>query len=427
MKRLNARGWLALVTGGMLAWNAGLANAQGAAGDGASHGAAYGVAIGTREPEAAALQRYTAAADYSKQFAGRAVLVVRDGAVEFERYDRGWKAETPHPLASGTKSFAGVLAMLAVQDGLLRLDELVCDTLPEWKTDVRKSKVTVEQLLHLTSGIRPNDESLGRQGAGIRGLTRFGGTFGERGRGGAAPEDRFAAALKLPMDGLPGGQFKYGPAHFYVFGAVLQRKLEQSGREEKTYWGYLSERLLKPIGLDLSVARFAPDGKGQPNLPGGGHLTAREWAKFGEFVRNEGAVIAADGSKTQVLKPELLAKCFEGSRPNPAYGLTWWLLNGEPGKQVEIGGAIQNERLRDRMAARLRERAVRLEALKDEQGRMIVVRMAAGAGGQRLYIVPEYKLVVVRFAEMGEEGARYDDLEFLGALLGVKVPARNRD
>ena len=35
-------------------------------------------------------------------------------------------------------------AMLAVQDGLLKLDELACDTLTEWKTDPRKSKITVQ-------------------------------------------------------------------------------------------------------------------------------------------------------------------------------------------------------------------------------------------------------------------------------------------
>lgn len=57
------------------------------------------------------------------------MLVRHAGQVIFEQYDRGWSATQPHPLASGTKSFTGVLAMLAVQEGLLSLDERACDTL----------------------------------------------------------------------------------------------------------------------------------------------------------------------------------------------------------------------------------------------------------------------------------------------------------
>ena len=71
------------------------------------------------------------------------MLIQREGKVIFERYDNGWAADRFHPLASGTKSFTGVMAMMAVQDGLLTLDEFVADTLTEWKSDPRKSKITV--------------------------------------------------------------------------------------------------------------------------------------------------------------------------------------------------------------------------------------------------------------------------------------------
>lgn len=56
------------------------------------------------------------------------MLVQQGGQVIFERYDNNWSADAPHPLASGTKSFTGVAAMFAVQDGLLTLDELAADT-----------------------------------------------------------------------------------------------------------------------------------------------------------------------------------------------------------------------------------------------------------------------------------------------------------
>jgi CubicO group peptidase (beta-lactamase class C family) len=56
-------------------------------------------------------------------------------------------------LASGTKSFAGVLAAAAQEDKILKLDERVSETITEWKSDKEKSKITIRQLLTLTSGL----------------------------------------------------------------------------------------------------------------------------------------------------------------------------------------------------------------------------------------------------------------------------------
>ena len=43
--------------------------------------------------------------------------------------------------------------------------------------------------------------------------------------------------------------------------------------------------------------------------------------------------------------------------------------------------------------------------------------MAAGAGNQRLYIIPSKDLVVVRYAAFG----KFDDREFLGRLIFGKT------
>lgn len=79
-----------------------------------------------QDPTSTDAQRalFEQAADYSKEFSGHGVLVQHRGKILYERYDN-WGKETPHMLASGTKSFSGVLAMFAVQDGLLELDDLV--------------------------------------------------------------------------------------------------------------------------------------------------------------------------------------------------------------------------------------------------------------------------------------------------------------
>ncbi|MFM8401654.1 MAG: serine hydrolase domain-containing protein, partial [Pirellula sp.] len=109
------------------------------------------------------------AADYSKQFNGHGVLIQHRGKILYERYD-DWGKETPHMLASGTKSFSGVLAMFAVQDGLLELDELVCQTITEWKEDPQKNKITIRHLLTLSSGLEPADAAFPTRNAAL--LTR---------------------------------------------------------------------------------------------------------------------------------------------------------------------------------------------------------------------------------------------------------------
>lgn len=372
--------------------------------------------------DAAANTSFTAAADYSTAHSGRAVLVMKGGEVVFERYDGGWTASRPHALASGTKSFTGVLAMFAVQDGLLTLDEKACETITEWKEDPRKSKITVRHLLTLSSGLDPADALLGGRG-GSRVLGEGAARRARRlGTENSPPvENHFEAAVKVKSVAEPGEKFMYGPSHFYAFGELLERKLRASDLPQKTVMAYMQARLFDPIGV--KVGWFGKDAAGKPALPGGCLLTAREWAKFGEFVRLNGGWKQTDGSVKSLLRPELLAECFKPSASNASYGLTWWLRNadpqadGEPRSDEGAGG--EGRSARDRLYDRVREREFNRQSrpIKGTDGEPITVYMAAGLGKQRLYIIPAHDLVVVRFAEATTKGQRFDDRRFLEDVL----------
>jgi CubicO group peptidase (beta-lactamase class C family) len=194
-----------------------------------------------------------------------------------------------HEIWSGTKSFNGLILAAAVQDGLLTLDEPVSRTLPEWRSDPAKAAVTLRQLLSLTSGLR---STVGR-----------------------APD--YAEAIAAPLAAAPGTRFQYGATPFQVFGEVMQRKLAAAGREPDVL-AYLKSRILDPIDAHWSDWRRTP--AGDALLPQGAVFTAREWAKFGEFVRAGGSV----GGKPLV-DQAAFAQLFKGSAVNPAYGLSWWL------------------------------------------------------------------------------------------------------
>lgn len=396
------------------------------------------------QPDAAfqwSLEAFQAAAAYSEKNSGRAMLVMRDGQVLFEQYANGGGATRPHPLASGSKSFTGIMAMMAVQDGLLTLDELASDTLTEWKSDPKKSKITIRHLLTLSSGLDPADKLLGGRGGGRLlgdGARRRSERLGEDPK----PQNHFQAVLTIPAKHDPGEIFDYGPSHFYAFGALLQRKLEKSDLPQTTTMEYLQERVFKDLNIENPLV--GKDAADCPNLPGGILLTALQWVKFGQFVLDHGSVRQADGTMIEKLKPELLAQCFESSKNNAPYGLTWWLnVNAEStlldARIADGGGAAagaapaddaaqgNDADARAKLRARIRERLIEARREREAQrlatpnGNGIRVYMAAGLGKQRLYVLPDQNLVIVRFAEATDQGRRYSDAEFLALALG-KLP-----
>ncbi|MBI1304605.1 MAG: serine hydrolase [Phycisphaera sp.] len=346
------------------------------------------------------LARCRAAAEYSRKHDGEVLLVLLDGEPVFEDAIPRFSIDTPHPLASGTKSFSGIAAALAIEDGLLSLDEKVADTIHEWKNDPRKSQVTVRQLLSLSSGL----ESLGSL------------IDNPRNARAAGMSNRVTASINAKMRTAPGERFIYGPSQFYVFGEVMKRKLAAAKTGDADLVAYLTRKVFAPLGIN---PRFLRDEAGNANLPGGCRLSARDWAVFGEFVRNGGV---HDGKR--LVGEESLAELMKPHGPNKAYGLTWWLIRDDADaadpedalaadmvadRLEERGGAI-----RGRLAERARERS---RAADPAESSPVLGFMAAGKGKQRLYILPEERLTIVRFGPL--EGSRdFKNSEFLRILLG---------
>ncbi len=345
-----------------------------------------------------------------------------DGEGVYEEAQGDWALTRAHPLASGTKSFSGVAAALAMKDGMLSLDELVSDTITEWKSDADKSRITVRQLLSLSAGLDPMmDEAKAFRAGNPRG---------------SGITDHAKRAIELPLVAKPGEKFIYTSASFYVFGEMMKRKLEAGSTGDADVVAYLERKVFDPLGISPVFAR---DAAGNANLPGGCRMVAREWAKFGELIRNKGVYTDSKGETggRQLIDAEILAQLFEPSEKNASYGLTWWLLsergaNPESGLFPADGGGGKDEigergkvgPLRERIRARMRERrdrensekaAASGEAMKQFGLERLGV-MAAGMGKQRLYVLPEFKLTVVRFGDLRSQG-KYEDAEFLRILI----------
>src|SRR5438046_1140773 len=241
-------------------------------------------------------------AKYSESRHGSAMLVIQNGRTIFEHYANGGSANKRWPIFSGTKSFWGIAALATVQEGLFRLDDPVSDTITEWKSDPRKSQITIRQLLSQTDGIE-----------GASRLQR------------ASIRDRNAMAIGLPSAAEPGSAFIYGPSHIQIFSELLRRKLR--GRSVISYFeAHVAGRL----GLrSLNYKKYA---RGNPLPATGFELTAREWARLGDLVLGNG-----NYHGSQIGPANLLREAFIGSQANPAYGLTCWLNQQAPnGREVDM-------------------------------------------------------------------------------------------
>lgn len=317
-----------------------------------------GQSVSKVEPLKVTLKNCQAAAAYSAKARGFSMLVIEDGKIIFEDYPNGHSASEPHELASGTKSFTGICALAASEDGILSLDEKVSNTISEWQGDPKRENITIRDLLSLTSGITSAT--------------------------GMAPP--YAQALQAEITAKPGEKFQYGPAPFQVFGELMVRKLKQK-KETKdsrvtavTMVDYLKGRVLNPAGIHVGLWRKGRDG--MPLMPQGAALTAREWAKLGELVLNGGMA----GGK-QIIQPENIKTLFIGTTANPMYGLSWWL----------------NRPMDANLKSSIRTLTMASDLRYGAPGVPNDLVMAAGAGKQRLYVIPSMKLIVVRQADVKSE------------------------
>jgi len=298
------------------------------------------------------------------------MLVIQNGRTILEHYANGGSVSERWPIFSGTKSFWGITALAAVHDRLFKLDDLVSDTITEWKSDPRKSQITIRQLLSQTDGLE-----------GASRLQR------------PSIRDRNAMAIRLPIVAEPGSAFIYGPSHLQIFSELLHRKLK--GRSTIAYFeAHVSNR------LGLHRLNYKKDSLGNPLPATGFELTAREWARLGELVLGNG-----NYHGRQIVPANLLREALVGSSANSSYGLTFWLNQQAPNGREE-----DMERILD-----LRWQSAQWTDVcicKDAPADMVV---ALGSGYQRLFVIPSLKAIIVRQGS----NAKFSDAHFLRLVLGL--------
>lgn len=242
------------------------------------------------------------------------IVVVRNGAVAFERYYHGLGPEYAGHVASVTKSVLSALIGIAVQDGYLKQTQRVLDFFPEYTPDSGQeniTRITVRHLLSMTAPypFTPWQEPL-EQLCTSPDWVRF--TLRMLGRGGSI------------------GAFQYSTAGAHLLSVILSRCTGKSARQ------FANERLFTPIGMRVipdnpmeafgydelfgkKVRGWVTDPAGNSTGGWGLTLTPRDMARFGLLYLNKGSW------RNRQIVPEAWVE--ESTVPHSdTYGYLWWLI-----------------------------------------------------------------------------------------------------
>jgi CubicO group peptidase (beta-lactamase class C family) len=242
------------------------------------------------------------------------LLIVRHGRIVLDAYYAPYSADLPHAINSATKAVIGTLTAIAYRDGLLdSLDHRMLDFFSDRslaEVDDRKSAITVQNLLDMTSGIDWREPLNGQPDTLIE-MRRS--------------PDWISFILDRPMSNAPGDTFNYNSGNSQLLSAIITKLTGMDARD------YAKTKLFAPLGI--STANWLRDpqllaigGFGLAMLP-------RDMAKIGYLYLRNG-----EWEDKRLLPPAWIDKVSRATvnmklsgEPDLRYSNSFWAL---PNKNV---------------------------------------------------------------------------------------------
>ncbi len=238
-----------------------------------------------------------------------AVVVMHAGEVVAERYGEGFAPEMRFTGWSLSKSVTAVLAGMMVADGRMALNGAA--PVPQWqRSGDPRSAITLRHLLQMRSGLRHQE---GGEPAYESDDVRM--LFLD-GRGDTAG---WAEAQSLEYE--PGTTFAYSSATTAILGDILADTIAPDASDEARQQAmreFVEARLAVPLGMTTLAGEYDASG----TLLGASSFwaSARDWARFGEFLRNYGSIAGA-----QIVPRGWIEFMRSPSPASPDYGGHLWL------------------------------------------------------------------------------------------------------
>lgn len=240
----------------------------------------------------------------------RAVVVMANGKIAAERYAPGYGPGTRLVSWSMAKTITATLIGLLVADGRLTLDQPA--PIPRWqRPGDPRAAITIRHLLQMRAGLDHTEAGeVPVESSEVRMLFLDG------------RDDMAQWAEEQPLEADPGAKFEYSSNTTVILADIAARVLTENSRDpearRRAVADYLQARLFEPLGMTGMVPEFDVSG----TLVGGSlmHATARDFARFGEFLRNKGSVGGA-----QLVPRQWVEAMVTPSPKSPHYGFQTWL------------------------------------------------------------------------------------------------------
>jgi CubicO group peptidase (beta-lactamase class C family) len=273
----------------------------------------------------------------------KAVVVVRDGRVIAERYAEGIGIDTQLLGFSMTKSVINALIGVMTQQGLL--SPSIPAPVPTWRSgsDPRR-EIEIEHLMRMTTGLALDETNSG---------------FDPSSQMVFLHDDMAGFAVSAPLIAPPGTRWHYSSGTTQILARIVR---DVAGGPEQSL--ILAWRgLFNPLGMRHVTLEFDAAG----TLQGTAYMlaSARDWARFGLLYLNDGVV----GGR-RILHEDWVDFCAAATLDTD-YGAGFWTNRSE------------HEHARGR---------VRMGIPRD-------AFFASGDLGQRIFIIPSQRLVVVRLGD----------------------------
>jgi CubicO group peptidase (beta-lactamase class C family) len=275
------------------------------------------------------------------------------------------------PSLSITKALAALAVVRAAGEGWIELDRPLGGTLPEWRADAGKRRVTVRMLVNLTAGFP----------SGVPALYR--GRIQDKGR----------VALALPLVDPPGERFRYGPASDEILAEVLRRHLRERGSTTEIFL----REIMGSIGI--SSPDWRKDLAGKFYLSTGAEFSVQDLGRLGQVVAKLANGNNAAGLEAGVFRDLALPRA---ANPMVAAGI-WWNRNAAKAGAFSIEPERNIDAVRPPSFWQLACLGTNLDP-----GWLAMV----GSGGKRVYVLPSRDLVVARL----DRAASWNDGAFLRSI-----------
>jgi CubicO group peptidase (beta-lactamase class C family) len=275
----------------------------------------------------------------------QSVLIMRKRRLVFEQYYGGFDADAPHDLRSAAKSISSAMIGIAMDKGILSdTGQKLFDLLPEKyryaeKSDPRKSAISIASLLTMSSGLDAIDFGIDRISPASEDVYQD-------------TPDWLKTVVEAPMINQPGSHANYSSANPFLLGIILNTQLKQPLEF------FMDDNLFAPLGINSYLVQN--DCFNQPYFGGGMFLRPRDMLKFGLLYSQQGR-----WNDRQLISKKWVDASFkkylvlENHPEKNEYGFLWWHFSYKVNNKI------------------------------------ITSVEARGAGGQYIFIIPDYELVVV--------------------------------